>query len=88
MDEIKNDADALGESFVALLSIIVIVICVALVIYFIVSCVNSRRKKRLVAVIHGKGDLVLADYARRTETEMNFNHSLDHEFSSQSSNTD
>ena len=43
MDEIKNDADALGESFVALLSIIVIVICVALVIYFIVSCVKSRR---------------------------------------------
>ena len=44
MDEIKNDADALGKSFFALFSIIVVIICGALAIYFIVSCVKSRRK--------------------------------------------
>ena len=90
MDEIKNDADALGASLMAPFMMIVGIVSASLIIYCIITCVKNRRKQQLVAVIYGKGNLVLADYAKRTETQMNYghnNHSLENEMCS-SSNTD
>ena len=44
MDEIKNDADALGASLMAPFMIIVGIVSASLIIYCIVTCVKNRRK--------------------------------------------
>ena len=82
-EDIKGDADILGMQLLTPVLIIVGVLTVSTLIYCIAQCVKSRRMLSSVAVIHGKGNLDLVEFAKRRETETN-NLSLEHSYSSSS----